>query len=567
MANGFGQQFFQAASQALPKGAALGIQAAQFRMQRVDKDLDRFLAERKEFKGPFSRQEFTNKRIAQAKEAGDTALVQHLEPFSKFSDLELEGLSKLKKNINEERRMTVPGQVNETGLAHVNDLLDRYESRGIDLVNFPEQAKSLLAQSKQFGKANPRLQAMVGEVTKQQITQSHLTTISNQTASIAKSIPIANKMENAEAKKTTTDNIKTNIQNTRNYLNSVSREISKEAFNSANDQLNKQEALLTGEAVKPTTAGGTTDIAAFAADAETQVIAQAKKENRTLTPAELAKVRNDARLQFKRAQKEEVKANRLAEKEVDESKAQSIAFKTATGTQLALIANAPALAAAKGEVTPAGKIGIAKKRMTGNLAKLAKHYMDLDSMGSIINVDKSTMSNVFAALKVSAVGQSYGRITGSEAQSVRSSIKKLKPLLIQDIRQSTNMGARGLDSEKELEFYLQAATDEKTDLQSNIAAIVVLDEAFGDGQVAQQLKRHTNNSLIKRISDEGQFILGGGKEGAIGTQVQGTPTTVRQPTQQDAPLSAAEIVEVKRMKAEGKSSDEIKKTIRQSRIK
>jgi DNA-binding phage protein len=128
----------------------------------------------------------------------------------------------------------------------------------------------------------------------------------------------------------------------------------------------------------------------------------------------------------------------------------------------------------------------------------------------MLNVDNSTLDNIMAASRSSAVGQMFGRITGSNEQSIRSSIKKLKPLIVQDIRRATDMGARGLDSEKELEFYLQAATDEKTDIQSNIAAIVVLDEAYGTGKVAEKLRSLTNQSLIKRISDEGALILNGG---------------------------------------------------------
>lgn len=228
-----------------------------------------------------------------------------------------------------------------------------------------------------------------------------------------------------------------------------------------------------------------------------------------LTPGE----QNKAALEFKRAQEKEVAANRLAERTVDQQTAQKIKYNEGIGKALAEIETAGSLIEAKGEVTPQAKKNIAKTRMTGNLAKLANHYINLDSTGAMLNVDKSTSDNILAAMRSSDIGQMFGRITGSNEQSIRSSIKKIKPLLIQDIRESTDMGARGLDSEKELEFYLQAATDEKTDIQSNIAAIVVLDEAFGRGEIANQLRNLTNESLIKRISDEGSFILSGELKG------------------------------------------------------
>jgi hypothetical protein len=63
---------------------------------------------------------------------------------------------------------------------------------------------------------------------------------------------------------------------------------------------------------------------------------------------------------------------------------------------------------------------------------------------------------------------------------------------------------------KELEFYLKAATDETFDIQANIAAIVVLDEAYGDGQAAEELRNLADQSIVKRIRTQGQNILAGG---------------------------------------------------------
>jgi hypothetical protein len=260
-----------------------------------------------------------------------------------------------------------------------------------------------------------------------------------------------------------------------------------------------QEALYG----KPSEQATPTDIDDFVADAEAESM---RVTGEPLTPGD----RNKARLEFKRAQSREVAANRWASRSVDANTAEKIKYNEKMGTQLAEITTAGDLMKAKGEISPEAKKATARGRMEGNLAKLANHYVTLDSTGAMLNVDNSTLDNIMAASRSSAVGQMFGRITGSNEQSIRSSIKKLKPLIVQDIRRATDMGARGLDSEKELEFYLQAATDEKTDIQSNIAAIVVLDEAYGTGKVAEKLRSLTNQSLIKRISDEGALILNGG---------------------------------------------------------
>jgi hypothetical protein len=255
-----------------------------------------------------------------------------------------------------------------------------------------------------------------------------------------------------------------------------------------------------------------TDIDDFVRDANAENI---RLFNKPLTPGE----RNEARKEIKRAQAKEVQTTQFARRTVDAQTASRIAFNSEKGKALATIETAGAVLKAKGEITPQQKIDRAKIRMEGNLSTLSQHYLDLDSMGAILSTDRNTLENLFAAGSASSVGQAFGRITGSDAQSVRSSINKLKPLILQDIRQSTDMGARGLDSERELDFYLQGATDEKTDIQSNIAAIIVLDEAFGNGQVGEQLRTLTNDSLIQNVRQQGKFILDGGlrKPGQVET--------------------------------------------------
>ncbi len=120
-------------------------------------------------------------------------------------------------------------------------------------------------------------------------------------------------------------------------------------------------------------------------------------------------------------------------------------------------------------------------RVTKTLTELRDLYDELAKMGAIVNVENNTVDNILAAASASNIGQFAGRVLGSKAQSIRNTINSIRPLLIQDMRKASEMGARGLDSEKELEFYLQAATDPKRDLQANIAAINVLNAAYGLG--------------------------------------------------------------------------------------
>jgi hypothetical protein len=272
----------------------------------------------------------------------------------------------------------------------------------------------------------------------------------------------------------------------------------------------------------PLSSTPSTDIDDFVVDANAESV---RVSGKPLTPGQ----RNEARLQIKRAQASEVSVNRFAVRNADAATAELIKRNETLGIKFAEIETVAALIQAKGEITPEAKKSAAKARMSGSLSTLTNHYLNLDSTGAILNVENKTFDNVMAAVRSSTVGQQFGRITGTNEQSIRNSIKKLKPLLIQDIRQATDMGARGLDSEKELEFYLQAATDEKTDIQSNIAAIIVLDQAYGSGMIAEKLLPLTSPSLISSFSERGKVILEGSEKTNSRKEKITTPSAVEPP--------------------------------------
>lgn len=123
----------------------------------------------------------------------------------------------------------------------------------------------------------------------------------------------------------------------------------------------------------------------------------------------------------------------------------------------------------------------AKNRVTGASQQLVEYYNELNTLGGITNVKKGTLANLWARAASSGVGQATANTFGTEAQSIRNKIYNMRPILIQEIRKATEMGAKGLDSAKELEFYLAAATDPKRDIQSNISALNTLDQAYGLG--------------------------------------------------------------------------------------
>jgi len=144
-----------------------------------------------------------------------------------------------------------------------------------------------------------------------------------------------------------------------------------------------------------------------------------------------------------------------------------------------------------------GKTDEAKRRVSANLGALDEYYDDLSKLGASVDVKKGGLSNISARIRASGVGQVLGGAIGSEEQSYRNKINQMRPLLLQEIRQASQMGARGLDSNKELEFYLQAATDPARDIQSNKAAIAVLEKAYGLGS-----RVRVSTDEVRRLQDE-----------------------------------------------------------------
>lgn len=126
-----------------------------------------------------------------------------------------------------------------------------------------------------------------------------------------------------------------------------------------------------------------------------------------------------------------------------------------------------------------GKTDEAKQRVSVNLQTLSDYYDELTKLGASIDTTKGGARNLSARVRASGAGQLVGGALGTEEQSYRNRINQMRPLLLQEIRQASAMGARGLDSNKELEFYLQAATDPARDIQANRAALQVLENAYG----------------------------------------------------------------------------------------
>lgn len=117
--------------------------------------------------------------------------------------------------------------------------------------------------------------------------------------------------------------------------------------------------------------------------------------------------------------------------------------------------------------------------------------------GEVVTKNRGALANMQARLRSSDIGQGIMGMVGDEAQIERDNIESMRPLLMNYIRQATNMGAKGLDSEKELEFYLRAATDPKRGYEANMQALQRIVDAYGTGGELKDTRkdRKTSNQI------------------------------------------------------------------------
>ncbi len=129
------------------------------------------------------------------------------------------------------------------------------------------------------------------------------------------------------------------------------------------------------------------------------------------------------------------------------------------------------------------KMAGAKTRVTSVLNNLMGNYQKLNEMGALPDPQADVSEQI--AIDAGVAFPKLARYAGSEAAPIREEIAAMRPTLLNEIRQATEMGAKGLDSEKELEFYLQAATDPNKTFAANQAAIAALDAAYGLGSTVK----------------------------------------------------------------------------------
>lgn len=150
----------------------------------------------------------------------------------------------------------------------------------------------------------------------------------------------------------------------------------------------------------------------------------------------------------------------------------------------------------------------ARSRVTSLLTDIAGYYDSLQSTGALVDSNKPVLENILARARSSGAGKLVEGAIGTEAQDYRNMIEASRPLLVQEIRKANEMGAKGMDSNVELNFYLQAATDVSRSAKANKAALASLNEAYGLGATIDA-SQDAKEELRKEFQQRMQRLDGG----------------------------------------------------------
>jgi hypothetical protein len=122
------------------------------------------------------------------------------------------------------------------------------------------------------------------------------------------------------------------------------------------------------------------------------------------------------------------------------------------------------------------------------LTSMKASYDNLKELGSMKSTSEGMLGNLAASAKTSGLGQAIGRSFGTKTQSEINDIETMKPLLLQSIKNATGMSSAQMNSNAELKFYLNAATDPTKGYEENIKAIQRLQKMYGLSSLPKRIK-------------------------------------------------------------------------------
>ena len=180
----------------------------------------------------------------------------------------------------------------------------------------------------------------------------------------------------------------------------------------------------------------------------------------------------------------------------------------------------------EGERGKSGKKVSGKKKMDSLIEDMSTLYAGLQDRGGLIDPTKSWWDNFSAGSAASGFGRFVTKFSPLTNQASRESlalmnqVDVLVPSMLNAIREATGMSARQMDSDRELQFYVQSAGGVTKSLATNAAAMQIMSEQFGTGKDLTPMFKSWGIDL-NTISIERERLLRIGAGLSSGTREEG----------------------------------------------
>lgn len=128
----------------------------------------------------------------------------------------------------------------------------------------------------------------------------------------------------------------------------------------------------------------------------------------------------------------------------------------------------------------------ARQTLSEELATVLGYYEDLEKQKAMVSTGRTAGENVIAAARATGVGQAAERAIGTQAQTLRDNIANSKFRLIRHIAAITGASSKTMDSNRELQNWLDAMTNVGQSIQTVRETLGRLDQVIASVRSQQE---------------------------------------------------------------------------------
>ena len=118
------------------------------------------------------------------------------------------------------------------------------------------------------------------------------------------------------------------------------------------------------------------------------------------------------------------------------------------------------------------KANTSREKLGGTLDQLAGYYDVLKSKGAAVSSESGNpLANIVAGVRGTMAGEAVEGLLGTKAQTARDAIRMTRPMIVASLKEALGLSAQQLNSNKELQLWLDAATDPTKSYEANMDAL------------------------------------------------------------------------------------------------